>query len=149
MSELRQRIQDQVKEAMKARDQKRLGVLRMVTAAFKQVEVDERRELDDAAVLAILDKLVKQRQDALTQYRDAGRDDLADQEQAELDILAEFLPEPLGDDEIDALIGEAITETGAESMKDMGRVMGILKPKMQGRADMGAVSARVKQRLGG
>ena len=149
MSELRQRIQDQVKEAMKARDQKRLGVLRMVTAALKQVEVDERRELDDAAVLAILDKLVKQRQDSLTQYREAGRDDLADQEQAELDILAEFLPEPLGDDEIDALIGEAIAETGAESMKDMGRVMGILKPKMQGRADMGAVSARVKQRLGG
>ena len=149
MSELRERINTAIKEAMKARDQKRLSLLRMVSSALKQVEVDERRELGDSDVLAILDKLVKQRQDSLKQYRDAGRDDLADQEEAEITLLREFLPQPLSDTEIDTLIDEAISETGAASMQDMGKVMGILKPKAQGRADMGAVSARVKERLTG
>ncbi len=149
MSELRERINNAIKDAMRARDQKRLGVLRMVSSALKQVEIDERRELGDNDVLAILDKLVKQRQDSLKQYRDAGRDDLADQEEAEIALLREFLPQPLSDAEIDTLIDEAISETGAASMQDMGKVMGILKPKAQGRADMGAVSARVKERLTG
>lgn len=148
MSELKARIGEAVKDAMRAGDKPRLATLRMISAGIKQKEVDSRETLDDAAVIAVLDKMVKQRRESLTQYRDAGRDDLADREQAELDIIAEFLPQPLSDAELDAMIDEAVSATGAASLRDMGKVMGELKPRVQGRADMGAVSARVKARLG-
>lgn len=147
MSEIKARLTDAMKDAMRAKDSARLGVIRMALAALKQVEVDERAELDDARVLAILDKQVKQRQDAARQYADAGRQDLADTELAEIEVLRDFLPQPLSDDEIDALISQAIADTGAAGMQDMGKVMGLLKPQMQGRADMGAVSGRIKARL--
>ena len=132
---------------MRARDSVRLGVIRMALAAFKQVEVDERIEVSDERALVIMDKLVKQRQDAATQYADAGRQELADTELAEIEVLREFLPAPLSDAEIDALIDQAIAATGAAGMQDMGKVMGQLKPQLQGRADMGAVSGRIKARL--
>lgn len=147
MSEIKARLTDAMKDAMRAKDSARLGVIRMALAALKQVEVDERAELDDARVLAILDKQVKQRQDAARQYTDAGRQDLADTELAEIEVLRDFLPQPLSDDEIDALINQAIADTGAAGMQDMGKVMGLLKPQLQGRADMGAVSGRIKARL--
>ncbi|WP_111655773.1 GatB/YqeY domain-containing protein [Isoalcanivorax indicus] len=147
MSDIKARLTDAMKDAMRAKDSARLGVIRMALAALKQVEVDERIELDDARVLAILDKQVKQRQDAARQYGDAGRQDLADTELAEIEVLREFLPQPLSDDEIDALISQAIADTGAAGMQDMGKVMGQLKPQLQGRADMGAVSGRIKARL--
>lgn len=146
-SALKEQISNAVKDAMRAKDKIRLGVLRMAMAAFKQIEVDERIELDDTRVLATLDKQIKQRKESATQYREAGRTDLAETEEAEIAILKEFLPQPLSDDEIDALIDQAITETGAAGMQDMGKVMGKLKPQMQGRADMGAVSGKVKKRL--
>lgn len=149
MSELKTRITDAVKDAMRARAKERLATLRLVTAELKRIEVDERIELDDARVLAILDKMLKQRTDSETQYRDAGRDDLADQEAAEMVVIREFMPAALSDEEIDALIDAAIASSGAESMREMGKVMGVLKPELQGRADMGAVSGRVKARLGG
>lgn len=148
MSELKARLSNAMKDAMRAKDKARLGVVRMALAALKQVEVDERIELDDTRVLAILDKLVKQRQDSASQYAEAGRQDLADVELAEIEILREFLPTPLTDDEIDALIDQAIADSGATGMQDMGKLMGQLKPKLQGRADMGEVSGRVKKRLG-
>jgi uncharacterized protein YqeY len=113
------------------------------------VEVDERIELDDVRITAILDKMVKQRRDSLEQYQKAGRTELADQEQFEIGIIQEYLPEPLSDEEIDTLIDEAIAATGASSMKEMGKVMGMLKPKLQGRADMGAVSGKIKAKLAG
>ena len=147
-SELKTRITDAVKDAMRARDKARLGTLRLVTAEIKRVEVDERIEVDDARVLAILDKMIKQRTDSEAQYRDAGREELAEQEASEIVVIREFMPAALSDEEIDALIDGAIASTGAESMRDMGKVMGILKPELQGRADMGAVSGRVKARLG-
>lgn len=146
-SALKEDINAAIKDAMRAKDKARLGVLRMTMSALKQIEVDERVELDDARVLAVLDKLVKQRTESAKQYREAGRDDLAEQEEAEMEILREFLPRPLSEAEIDALIEEAMAETGAASMQDMGKVMGLLKPKLQGRADMGAVSGKVKGRL--
>lgn len=133
---------------MKGGDKARLAVVRLMLAAVKQREVDERIELDDSQVLAVLDKMVKQRRDSIQQYGDAGRDDLVAQEAAEIEVIQEFLPTALSDDEIDAIIEAAITETGAESMRDMGKVMGIVKPQVQGRADVGQVSGRVKQRLG-
>ena len=145
---LKDRIQQAVKDAMRGGDKRRLGTLRLVTAAIKQREVDERIELDDAQVLQVLDKMGKQRRESLDQYRKAARDDLAEQEEYELGVLQEFLPEPLSDTAIDALIEAAVNETGAASIKDMGKVMGILRPQLQGRADMGAVSARIKARLG-
>ncbi len=145
---LKSRIQDAMKAAMKGGDKPRLGVVRLIMAAIKQREVDERIELNDEQVLAALDKMVKQRRDSVTQYEQAGRTELADQEKYEIGVIQEFLPEALGEAEIAALIDEAVAATGAASMQDMGKVMGILKPKLQGRADMGAVSAQVKQRLG-
>lgn len=135
--------------AMKAGDKRRVRALRLVMAALKQREVDQRASLADAEVLAVLEKMVKQRRDALAQYRQAGRDDLADQEQYELDTLAEFLPEPLSDAALAQLIDAAINETGAADIKAMGQVMQALKPSIQGRADMGQVSARIKARLAG
>ncbi len=146
---LKARITEEMKAAMKAGDKARLGVLRLILAALKQVEVDERIELDDARVLAILDKMVKQRRDSVEQYDKAGRTELADQERYEISVIQEFLPQPLTEDEIEALVDEAIATTGAASMKEMGKVMGRLKPQLQGRADMGAVSALVKRKLSG
>jgi len=145
--ELKQRIQEDMKTAMRAKDARRLGVIRMIMAAIKQREVDERITLDDAEVIAVLGKMVKQRRDALQQFQSAGRQDLADQESFELEIIQQYLPPALGDEELDALIEEAIQSSGATSPRDMGKVMGLLKPRIQGRADMGPVSARVKQRL--
>ena len=149
MSPLKERNTADMKAAMKSGDKARLGVIRLILAALKQVEVDERIELDDARVTAILDKMVKQRRDSVEQYEKAGRTELADQEKFEIGVIQEYLPEPLGEAEIEALIDEAIAATGASSMKEMGKVMGMLKPKLQGRADMGAVSARIKQKLAG
>lgn len=144
---LKAKIQEDVKTAMRARDQKRLTALRLITAAIKQIEVDKRIELDDQAVLGVLDKMVKQRRESLDQYQSAGRDDLAAQEQYELDLLAPYLPEPLSDDEIAALIKQAVADTGASSIRDMGAVMNKLRGDVQGRADMKAVSSAVKAQL--
>lgn len=146
---LKAQIQDDVKKAMKARDRARLGVLRLITASIKQIEVDQRVELDDAAVTQVLDKMVKQRRESLAQYQQAGRDDLAEQEQFELDLIATYLPEPLSQDQIQQLISEAIATSGAQGMADMGKVMGLLKPHLQGRADMKSVSATVRSLLAG
>ena len=146
---LKERIQADVKEAMRARDKDRLTTLRMITAGLQQKEVDDRVELDDAGVLALLDKMAKQRRESIEQYEQGGRDELAERERAELAVIETYLPQPLSDAELDALVTEAIDATGAAAMADMGRVMGELKPRVQGRADMGAVSARVKARLGG
>jgi hypothetical protein len=148
MAMLKEQITDAMKAAMKGGDKPRLAVIRLILAAVKQREVDERIELDDAQVLAVLDKMVKQRRDSVKQYGDAGRDDLVAQENGEIEIIQEFLPAALGDEEIMSIIEAAIAETGAESMRDMGKVMGIVKPKVQGRADVGKVSGLVKQRLG-
>ena len=147
MSALKDQLTQAMKDAMRAKETARLGVIRMALAALKQVEVDERIELDDARVLAILDKQIKQRIDAAKQYTDAGRQDLADTEQAEVEVLRTFLPAQLSEDEINALIEDAMAATGAAGMQDMGKVMGVLKPKLQGRADMGKVSGLIKARL--
>ena len=133
---------------MKGGDKARLSVVRLMLAAIKQREVDERIELDDSQVLAVLDKMVKQRRDSIKQYGDAGRDDLVAQETAEIEVIQEFLPAGLSEAEIMTIIDEAIAATGAASMRDMGKVMGIVKPKVQGRADVGQVSGLVKQKLG-
>ncbi len=138
-----------MKSSLKAGDKRRLGTVRLMLAAIKQREVDERVELDDPQVLAVLDKMVKQRRESIAQYEKAGRDELAEQEAFEVGVIQEYLPDALSETEIAALIEEAIAGTGAQSIRDMGKVMGQLKPKMQGRADMGAVSSLVKQKLGG
>lgn len=148
MSALKQRINDDVKTAMRNKDKERLAVLRLITAAFKQKEVDERIELDDTMVLAIMDKMTKQIRDSIQQFEKAGRDDLVQKEAFELGIIQEYLPTQLTEDEIKRIITESIEATGAESAKDMGKVMGFLKPRLQGRADMGKVSGLVKQQLG-
>ena len=149
MSDLQIQITEATKFAMKSRDKKRVAALRLVNAEFKQVEVDERRELQDEDVLQILNRMLKQRNDSLTQFRDAGRLDLVDQEQFEIGLIQSFMPEQLSAEELDALITEAIAAAGAESMKDMGRVMGALASATQGRADMGVASAKVKALLAG
>ncbi len=149
MSTLGTRINDDVKAAMKARDKERLAVLRLITAAIKQIEVDQRTTLNDDGIIGVLEKMVKQRKDSIEQFRKAGREELAAQESAEIEVIRQYLPEPLSDSEIDALISEAISATGAAGMKDMGKVMGMLKPKLAGRADMGKVSQIIKSRLGG
>ena len=136
-----------MKDAMRAKAKVRLGTIRLIQADIKRIEVDERIEVDDTRVLAILDKMVKQRRDSIKQYEDAGRQELADVEQAEIKVIQEFLPEALSEDELAAMIDDAIASTGAESMKDMGKVMGIIKPKIQGRADVGAVSGLIKGKL--
>lgn len=147
-SEIQTRIHSEMKVAMRAKDKPRLGVIRLMQAEFKRIEVDERIELDDARVLAVLDKMVKQRRDSAKQYEDADRQELADQEHFEITVIADFLPKALTDDEISAHIDDAISSTGASGMQDMGKVMGILKPVFQGRADMGAVSKLIKAKLG-
>ncbi|MFV8835142.1 GatB/YqeY domain-containing protein [Aquisalimonas sp. APHAB1-3] len=148
-SALKDRIQTAVKEAMRSGDRSRLGVLRLITAAMKQHEVDQRTDLTDDDVTALLSKMVKQRHESIEQYRAANRDDLAKKEEYELTVLQEFLPQPLTDDEVGELIDQAIAESGAESIRDMGKVMGLLKPRLQGRADMGKASAQLKARLNG
>lgn len=144
---LKQQLIEDMKAAMKAGDKPRLGVIRLINAAIKQREVDERITLDDSQVLAVLDKMVKQRRDSVAQYEQAGREDLAATERFEIEICQAYLPEALGADEIAALIDDALGVTEASGMQDMGKVMGVLKPKLQGRADMGAVSQQVKARL--
>ena len=145
---LKAQIIDDMKAAMKGGEKARLGVIRLITAAIKQREVDERIELDDEQVLVVLDKMVKQRRDSIKQYTDAGREDLAAIEEAEVEIIQTYLPTALSEDEIAEIIEAAIAQTGASSMADMGKVMGIVKPQVQGRGDMGAVSGIVKQKLG-
>ena len=145
--QLKSRIDEDVHAAMRARDKARLGTLRMVTAAIKQLEIDRQTTLDDAAVVSVLETMRKQRRDAHTQFADAGRMDLAEQEAFEISVIESYLPEPLSEEELATLIDGAVNDTGAASMKDMGRVMGALKDKVQGRADMGQVSALVKAHL--
>lgn len=149
MSALKPQIQEAMKSAMKAGEKERLSAIRLMLAAVKQVEVDERRELGDADVLAVLDKMLKQRRESIAQYESAGREDLAARERFEIEVIQQFLPAPLSEAEIEALIGQAIAETGANDIKGMGKVMGWLKPKLQGRADIAAVSATVKGHLAG
>jgi uncharacterized protein len=144
---LKDRINDDMKAAMRARETERLGTVRLLLAAIKQREVDERVTLDDAAVTAVVDKMIKQRKDSISQFETAGRTDLVDKEKAELDVLAAYMPEQLGEAEIAAEVQAAIAQAGATGPQDMGKVMGVLKPKLAGRADMTAVSAQVKAAL--
>ncbi|TXH61980.1 MAG: GatB/YqeY domain-containing protein [Thiothrix sp.] len=146
---LKEQLTEAMKQAMRAQDKARLGVIRLVLAAIKQQEVDTRQAQDDLAVLAVLDKMVKQRRESIRQYTEAGRLELAEQEQFEINVIQEYLPQALSDDEIAALVVEAVTATGAASVKDMGKVMAWVKPKAQGRADMGKVSSLIKTSLGG
>merc|ERR1712072_27461 len=141
-------IEEAVKAAMRAKEKERLATLRLITAEFKRVEVDERIEIDDERALAILDKMCKQRRDSISQYESAGRDDLATAEQAEIDVISEFLPAALSDEELSAMVSAAIADSGASGMQDMGKVMAIIKPQAQGRADMAQVSKLVKAQLG-
>ncbi len=147
--DLKSRIQDDVKSAMRARDRERLNALRLIWAAIKQKEVDDRVDLDDKAVMAVLEKMIKQRRDSFEQYEKAGRDELAAREAFEIEVIQSYMPASMDDAEVEALIDAAVTATGASSMRDMGKVMGALKAKIQGRADMGVVGAQVKARLGG
>jgi len=148
-SQLKQQLSEDVKTSMRAKDKARLSVLRMALAAIKQREVDERITLDGAQILAVLDKMIKQRRDSLSQYQAAGRQDLADQESFEIEVLQAYLPAALDETELQAIIADAIAATGAASMQDMGKVMALVKPKVQGRADMGVVSQQVKNALAG
>ncbi len=143
------RLQDDMKQAMRSGDKARLGTVRMALAAVQQREVDERVELDDAAVLGVIEKMIKQRRESIEQYRAGKRDDLADKEAAEIEVLSAYLPEPLGEAELATMIDAAIAATGATSMKDMGRVMAELRARAQGRADMAVLSATVKAKLAG
>jgi len=147
-SPLKAQINEAMKAAMRAKEKERLGTIRLVLAEIKKVEVDERIDPDDVRVTSILDKMVKQRRDSIKQFTDAGRDELAAKEQTEIEVIQEFLPQPLREEEIASLIEEAIASTGARSLQDMGKVMGLLKPQMAGKADMGKVSGLIKQRLG-
>jgi uncharacterized protein YqeY len=146
-SSLKPQLTDDMKSSMKSGDKHRLGVVRLILAAIKQIEVDERIELDDTRILAVLDKMVKQRRESIAQYAKAGRDDLVAVEEAEIVIIQEYLPVALSEAEINALVEQSIEATGAASIKDMGKLMGVLKPQLQGRADMGKVSELIKSRL--
>jgi len=146
-SQIKTEIESAVKDAMRARDKQRLGVLRLIMSEFKRIEVDERIELDDARVLGILEKMNKQRRDSLEQFENAGRQDLADQESFELGVIAEYTPDALSEQEIQILVEAAVSETGASMMKDMGNLMALLRPQLLGRADMGLVSKLVKSQL--
>jgi uncharacterized protein YqeY len=146
---LKQQLTDDMKAAMRGGDKQRLGVIRLMLAAIKQREVDERIELDDAQILAVLEKMLKQRRDSVSQYTAAGREDLADVERAEMTVIEAYLPAQLGAAELDALIAEAIAATGASSPRDMGKVMAVVKEKAAGRADMAQVSALIKAKLAG
>ncbi len=144
---LKQSLTDAMKTAMRAKEKDRLGTIRLILAEFKRIEVDERIDINDARGLAILDKMCKQRRDSISQYEDAGREELAAQERFEMGVIQEFMPTPLSDTELDALIDKAIADSGADSIKAMGQVVALVKPAAQGRADMGAVSRKIKQRL--
>lgn len=143
------RIKDDMKAAMKGGDKARLAVIRLILAAIKQIEVDEQIELDDERVIQVLDKMLKQRRESIRQFAEAGRNDLVAAEEAEVLVIQDFMPQALTEAEIDSMVGEAVAESGAESVKDMGKVMALLKPKMQGRADMSVVSAKIKAALAG
>jgi uncharacterized protein YqeY len=145
---LKERITEDMKSAMRAGEKERLATIRLALAAIKQREVDERVTLDDAQVLAVVEKMIKQRREAISQFETGGRADLVAKEKAEIAVLQGYLPAQMTEADLDALIAEAIAATGAASIKDMGKVMAVVKPKAQGRADMGAVSARIKQKLG-
>ncbi len=149
MSTLKARITEDMKTAMRGQDKPRLGVIRLMLAAIKQQGVDTRTELDDSTILAVLEKMLKQRRESLRQYTDAGRLDLANQEQFEIGIIQDYMPQALAADELDALIQQGIAETGATTMRDMGKVMNWLKPQVQGRTDMGQLSGLIKAKLGG
>jgi len=144
---LRQRIESDMKAALRVKDKDRLGAIRLILAAIKQREIDERTTLSDTDILAVLDKMTKQRRDSIAQFEQAGRQELADKEAAEVAVIQEYLPAALSEAEIDAVIAEAITASGASSPQDMGKIMGLLKPRLQGRADMGLVSRKVKEKL--
>ena len=146
-STLKSKIMSDMKSSMKGGDKQRLGVIRLMLAAIKQIEVDERIEPDDTRILAVLDKMAKQRRESISHYSDAGRDDLVAVEQAEIDIIQEYLPEALSEAEINDLVEQSIAATGAATIKDMGKLMAALKPQLQGRADMGKVSQLIKSRL--
>jgi uncharacterized protein YqeY len=146
-SALKSSLQDAMKAAMKAGEKERLGVIRLIMSALKQVEVDERIELDDTRIIEILDKMVKQRRESISQFDKAGRDDLSNIEKTEIEIIQTFLPQALSESEIEAIINDAINKTGAESIKDMGKVMGIVKPQIVGRGDMGVISGKIKSLL--
>jgi len=144
---LKQRITEAMKAAMRARDKTRLGAVRLALAEIKKVEIDERIDLDDSRITSILDKMVKQRRDSIKQFEIAGRTDLVAQEQKEIDVIKEFLPEALSEEELDTIIKAALEKSGASSMQDMGNLMGLVKPQVVGRADMGAVSQKIKAAL--
>jgi uncharacterized protein YqeY len=146
---LKERITDDMKAAMRAGEKERLGVIRMITAAIKQREVDERIVLDDTQVLSVLEKMIKQRKESLAQFQAGNRQDLVDKESQEITLLQTYMPSRLSDAEVDAMIADAVAATGAASIKDMGKVMGVIKAKAQGRADMAAVGAKIKAKLGG
>lgn len=145
---IKHRLQEDMKTAMRARDSQRLGIIRLINAAIKQREVDERIALDDEQVIVVLSKMIKQRNDSIDQYGKAGRQDLVDKEAYEIKVIEEYLPPALSEEELTGLIDRAVAQTGAQSVKDMGKVMSVLKPLVQGRADMGVVGARIKARLG-
>jgi len=146
-SALKTSLQDAMKAAMKAGEKERLGVIRLINSALKQVEVDERIELDDTRIIDIMDKMLKQRRESIAQFDKAGRDDLSSVEQAEIEIIQTFLPQALSESEVEIIINEAISKTGAESIKDMGKVMGIVRPQVVGRGDVGAISGKIKEIL--
>lgn len=146
---LKDRIQDDMKSAMRAKDKERLGAIRLILAAIKQREVDERIVLDDSQIIAVLERMLKQRRESIAQFEKAGRDDLIARETLEIQVIQAYMPPPLSDAEIGAIVAEAVAESGAASIRDMGKVMGIVKAQLQGRADMGTVSALVKARLAG
>ena len=145
---LKEKIKDDIKQAMRDKNESRVTTLRMLSAAIQRREVDERIQLDDAQVIAVIEKLVKQGRESIEQYTKGGRPELADKESGEIALFQTYLPQQLSDAEIDKLIAEAIAATGASSVKDMGKVMGVLKPKLQGRADMGQVGGKIKAKLG-
>tara|TARA_B100000315_G_C14289224_1_gene456620 strand:+ start:154 stop:600 length:447 start_codon:yes stop_codon:yes gene_type:complete len=147
MSELKKRITDDMKSAMKAKDKQALKAVRMILEAIKQKEIDERIELDDAQVMTVIQKMVKQRKDSISQFSDAGRTDLVEIEEAELETINNYMPEQLSDEEVASVVDKAINDSGANSMKDMGKLMGILKSQLQGKADMSLVSQLIKSRL--
>jgi hypothetical protein len=145
---LKEKIKDDIKQAMRDKNESRLGTLRMLSAAIQRREVDERIQLDDTQVIAVIEKLVKQGRESIEQYVKGGRQELADKESGEIAVFQAYLPQQLSEAEIDQLVAEAIAATGASSIKDMGKVMGVLKPKLQGRADMGKVGGKIKAKLG-
>jgi len=145
---LKDTLKDEMKAAMRAKAKERLGTIRMIQAEIKRIEVDERIDVDDERVLGVLDKMCKQRRDSITQYDDAGRTELADIERFEMGVIQEFMPAALTDEELDQIVTQAVADSGAESARDMGKVMALVKPQVQGRADMGAISKLVKAKLG-